>query len=602
MHQISTSKNDIAKQMKDFVKYVGATIVGLFVFGIILTALGMMGLVGMVASAEATQKVKDNSVLVLDLNGVMEEQGDGNFKTMLVGTDAVGMRETLSAIKKAKDNKRVKGIFLNAGFLQADMAQLEELRAALADFKKTGKWIVAYGEVYSQQCYYLCSVANKIYMNPQGAIDWRGIGGQLAFVKDAYAKIGIKMIPVKCGKYKSATETYTEEHMSKPSREQAERYINGWWRTMCLAVSQSRGISVKTLGEYADRLISFDDPKNMVKYKLVDGLLYDDQVKDVVKKMLRIDKDDDINQISVDAMMNVSDKSEGDEIAVYYAYGEIIDDRVPQNIFKGQHCIVGKDVCRDLAALADDDNVKAVVLRVNTGGGSAYASEQIWHQVEQLKAKKPVVVSMSGAAASGGYYISCGANYIYAEPTTITGSIGIFGIIPDFSELMTQKIGIKYDEVKTNRNSTFGGFKPITGEQLGLLQTYLDRGYMLFKSRVAKGRHMSMDKVEANAQGHVFLGCDAIKLGLVDGLGGLDKAVAKAARLAKVKSYYTADYPAPASITEQFMDVAETKGDNLLNDKIRSALGIFYEPFMLMQTAEAQCELQARMPFFIKLK
>lgn len=589
--------------MKDFLKYVGATIVGLIIFGVALSVLGVMSIAGMIASSEATQKIKENSVLVIDLNGVMQEQADESISTQLSGNTNLGLREILLAIKKAKNNENIKGIYLNAGALQADMAQLEEIRNALEGFRKTGKWIVAYGETYSQPCYYLASAANKIYMNPQGAIDWTGIGGQVVFLKDTYAKIGIKMIPFKCGKYKSATEIYTEDHMSEPSRQQTERYIGGWWQTICQAVSKSRGISTDTLNAYADRVITLEDPKNMVKYKMVDGLLYNDQVKNTVKKLLKLDEDDAINQISVNGMANVQEDSDGDAIAVYYAYGNIVNEDVPQNSFLTPNLIVAKDVCKDLAELADDDDIKAVVLRVNSGGGSAYASEQIWRQVELLKAKKPVVVSMGGAAASGGYYISAGANYIYAEPTTITGSIGIFGIARDRSDLMTRMLGVKYDEVKTNRNSTMGSeVKPMTAEQFGYIQSSIDRGYMLFKSRVAKGRRMPMDKVEAYAQGHVYLGSDALKLGLVDGLGGLDKAVAKAAQLAKVETYYTTNYPAPASLFDQIMKSTEGREDGILDEKLRIALGNFYEPFMLIRTTEAHTGLQARMPFMIQLR
>lgn len=589
--------------MKDFLKYVGATVVGLILFGVVVSIIGVMSIVGMIASSEATQKVKENTVLVIDLDGVMQEQANESFSTKLMGSTGLGLQETLSAIKKAESNENIQGIFLNAGALEADMAQLEEIRNALENFKKSKKWIVAYGEIYSQPCYYLASIADKIYMNPQGSVDWHGIGGQMIFLKDTYAKIGIKMIPFKCGKYKSATEIYTEDRMSEPSREQTERYIGGWWQTICQAVSKSRGISTDTLNAYADRVISLEDPKNMLKYKMVDGLLYNDQVKGTIKKLLKIDEDESINQITVNGMCNVPEKEHGDEIAVYYAYGTIVNEEESQSMMMSDHLIVSKKVCKDLADLADDDDVKAVVVRVNSGGGSAYASEQIWRQMELLRAKKPVVVSMGGAAASGGYYMSAGANYIFAEPTTITGSIGIFGIARDRSELMTQKLGVKYDEVKTNRNSTIGSeVTPMTAEQFGYIQASVNRGYALFKSRVAQGRRMTMDKVEANAQGHVFLGSDALQLGLVDALGGLDKAVAKAAQLAKVKEYYTANYPGKSGMFEDFMKMTEKRSDGILDEKLRSTLGDFYEPFILMRTTSAQTGLQARMPFIIKLK
>ncbi len=590
--------------MKDFFKYVGATVVGLIIFGIIATVIGIMSIVGMVASAQATKSVDKNSVLVLKLDGVVSEQNDESLNLLgqLSNDGGIGLREMLSAIGKAKTNDNIEGIYLEAGALGADMAQLQELRDALADFKKSGKWIIAYGEVYSQGSYYVASLADKIYMNPSGEVNWQGIGGELRFIKDFYAKVGVKVVPLKVGKYKSATEIFTEDKMSEPSRQQTERYIGGWWQTMCQSVAKSRGISIDSLNTYADRLVGYEDPKNLVKYKMIDGLLYNDQVKDAVKKQLKLDKDESISQVSVADMGNVPEEATGDEVAVYYAYGSIVDERSPESIFNDAHQIVADEVCSDLADLADDDEVKAVVIRVNSGGGSAYASEQIWRAVELLKKKKPVVVSMGGAAASGGYYMSSGANYIFAEPTTITGSIGIFGLVADVSELMTQKLGFKFDEVKTNRNATLGAVgHPMTPEQIGYIQGSIDRGYKLFKSRVSQGRRLTMAQVEENAQGHVFLGSDALKLKLVDELGGIDKAVAKAAGLAKLKEYYAAPYPAPKDMMTQIMEGLESSKGTNLDEQLRTTLGTFYEPFMLMRTVQTQSAIQARMPFIIRL-
>jgi protease-4 len=589
--------------MKDFLKYVGATIVGLIAFGIIVTVISIMSIVGMVASQQATKSVDKNSVLVIKLDGIMNETAEetSDLLGQLQGNSSLGLRETLSAIKKAKDNENIKGIYLEAGALGADMAQLQELRDALADFKKSGKWIIAYGEVYSQGSYYVASLANKIYMNPVGELSWHGLGGEMMFVKDLYAKVGIKVVPFKCGKYKSYTEYFTEEKMSEPNREQTERYINGWWQTMCQAVSESRHISTDSLNAYADRVVDLLDPKTFVGMKLVDGLLYNDQVKDVVKKQLKLDKDDNINQVSIADMANVPEKTQGDEIAVYYAYGTIVDEPTPRSFLTDASMMVGSTVSDDLADLADDDDVKAVVIRVNSGGGSAYASEQIWRAIELLKKKKPVVVSMGGAAASGGYYMSSGANYIFAEPTTITGSIGIFGLYEDRSELLSQKLDIRFDEVKTNRNSTFGAHgHPLTAEQVDYLQSSVNRGYLLFKQRVAEGRKFNMAEVEERAQGHVFLGSDALKLKMVDALGGLDKAVAKAAALAKVKEYYTASYPASKDLLSQLFDEMEGTKTSKLDEYMRSTLGVLYEPYVMMQTARHQHFLQARLPFIIK--
>ena len=590
--------------MKDFLKNVGATIVGLMLFSVIATVIGIMGIVGMIASTEATQTPSSNSVLVLKLDGMMQEQSSENEITSLFSDNqdgTQGLQETLSAIKKAKANKDIKGIYMEGGALVADMAQMQEVRDALVDFKKSGKWIIAYGESFSQGAYYLATTADKIYLNHEGVIDWHGIGGQVAFYKDVLAKVGVKIIPFKCGKYKSATEPFTEEKMSEPSRQQTERYIGGWWNTICQAVSQSRGINVSTLNAYADRVVSMEPTENLVKYKMVDGLLYNDEIKNVIKKRLGLGKDDGINQLSVADMANIKEETNGDEVAVYYAYGDIVN-RVPkQAALQDNHFISGQDMCDDLESLANDDDIKAVVIRVNSGGGSAYASEQLWHAVMKLKAKKPVVISMGGAAASGGYYLSCAANYIFAEPTTLTGSIGIFGMVFNTADLMTKKLGIKYDEVKTNRNSTFGSTNtPMTAEQMGLVQASVNHGYTLFKSRVAAGRKLSMERVEEIAQGHVYLGEDASKIKLVDELGGLDRAVAKAAALAKVKTWYTEAYPAPQGIIEQLLN-SETGRGNFLDEQLHLTLGVLYEPFMLTRNIQQMDAIQARMPFRLQV-
>lgn len=589
--------------MKDFFKYVLATIVGIVILFVVIAILGAMSLVGMVASGEATKNVSDNSVLVVNLSGTMEEQAGDNTLNQFLGSAAstMGLQETLEAIQKAKENDNVKGIYIEAGSFSADYASLQEVRNALLDFKKSGKWIVAYGDIYTQATYYLCSVADKVWMNPSGEIDWHGMASQPIFVKDLLAKVGIKMQVIKVGKYKSATEMYTEDHMSDANREQTQAYINSIWKQITNDVSSSRKISVDSLNAYADRLVMFEGAEAQKKYKLVDALLYHDQVKAEVKKLLKLDDDKSINQLSISDMQTVKRKKDGEQVAVYYAYGDIVDSPSQGMLMGGGHQIVANDVNNDLQSLADDDNVKAVVIRVNSPGGSAYASEQLWHQIEVLKQKKPVVVSMGGYAASGGYYMSSGANYIFAEPTTLTGSIGIFGTIPDRSELMTKKLGLKFDEVKTNKNAAFGtSSRPFNAEELSYLQSYINRGYQLFRKRVADGRKMTIEQVEAIAQGHVFTGADALKIKLVDELGGLDKAIAKAAQLAKIDEYYTNNYPAPPSIFDQLMNQA--KGGNYLDDQLRVALGEYYQPFMLMREANQMSPVQARLPYFLNIK
>lgn len=592
--------------MGDFFKYVGATVVGLILFFVIAGIFGAMSLVGMIASSEATKSVKDNSVFVLNLSGAMSERSESSIRDQLMGqaTGVIGLEDVLKAIEKAKDNDRIKGIYIEAGLFTPDSyAGLQEIRNALLDFKKSGKWIVSYADTYTQATYYLASVSDKIFLNPQGQVNWQGLASQPYFLKDLMAKFGVKMQLAKVGAYKSAPEMFTADKMSDPNREQVTAYVQGLWESILKGVSESRKISVETLNQYADNMITFTDPKNYVAYKFVDKLIYSDEVKGEVKKMLKIGDDETINQLSLADMGNVKKKkNEGEQIAVYYAYGDIVDSRGGGLMNTGGHSIVSDEVCKDLEGLMKDDDVKAVVIRVNSGGGSAYASEQIWRSVKLLKAKKPVVISMGGMAASGGYYISCIADYIFAEPTTLTGSIGIFGMFPDVSNLLTQKLGVKFDEVKTNKNAGFGTMsRPFNEEEMSYLNAYIDRGYNLFRSRVAEGRKMSVEEVEKIAQGHVWLGQDALKIKLVDQLGDLDEAIAKAAQLAKLKEYHPAYYPGKADWMTQLMESTTGKG-SYLDEQLRLTLGELYEPMMLLKNINQHNAIQARIPFEMNIK
>ena len=591
--------------MKDFFKYTAATVVGIIVFTIVCVALSVMSIVGMVASASATQAVEKNSVLVLKLNGSIDEQGTDNTIGKLTGNyiPSTGLNDILSAIKKAKDEENIKGIYIDAGVLSTDYATLQEIRSALEDFRKSGKKIIAYADTYSQGSYYLASVADKIYLNPIGMVDWHGIGAQPVFYKDMLAKFGIKFQVVKVGTFKSATETYTEEHMSDANRLQTKMFLDGTWKQVCNAVSKSRGINIDSLNRYADELLLFQSAESLVKRKIVDGLAYASDMKDIAKAQFGIGKDDDLNRLFVSDMTNVKEKqTSGEEIAIYYAYGDIVQSEKVGMLGGGSHNIVSSTVCSDLKDLMDDDDVKAVVIRVNSGGGDAFASEQIWHQVMELKKKKPVVVSMGGYAASGAYYMSAPASWIVAQPTTLTGSIGIFAVFPDFSGLVTQKLGVKFDEVKTNRNSTFGNLmaRPFNEEETAIMQQYVNRGYQLFRKRVADGRRLPVESVEKIAQGRVWLGADAIGLKLVDQLGGLNDAVAKAAKLAKLSEYYTVDYPAPSSWIDQLLAGASDAGS--VDARLRLTLGDLYEPVSLMRNLDKHKALQARIPFAINMK
>lgn len=590
--------------MKEFMKNVGATVVGIFVFTILLGAIGMMSLVGMVASGSSAKDVADNTVFVINLEGQLQERSvDNPFSQYLGGAaSTIGLDDLLDGIKKAKENDKIKGIYIEAGAFAPDSyASLQAVRKALVDFKKSGKWIVAYGDIYTQATYYVASVADKVYLNPSGQIDWHGLASQTMFLKDALAKFGVQMQVVKVGAYKSATEMFTGDKMSDANREQVTAFLGGIWQNVCQDVAKSRKVSVEQLNQYADNFITFAEPKSYVGMKLVDGLLYHDQLKDEVKKLLKLGKDDDISTIGLAGIMNVpGGKEEGDEIAVYYAYGDIVDG-ASGALSQSESVIDGTKVSKDLEDLADDDDVKAVVIRINSGGGSAYASEQMWRAIQLVKAKKPVVVSMGGMAASGGYYMSCSANWIVAEPTTLTGSIGIFGMFPDMSGLVTQKLGVKFDEVKTNKNSAFGTMaRPFSEEEMAYLSSYISRGYSLFRQRVADGRHMSVDAVEKVAQGHVWVGQDALKIKLVDQLGGLDDAVAKAAKLAKLDEYYTASYPGKADWLDQFTSAMSS--GSYIDNQMRVAMGEYYSTFMLLKDINKQSAIQARIPYMVNIK
>ena len=590
--------------MKEFMKYVMATITGIIILAIIMGILSVISLVGLVASNAATTPVEKNSVFTLQLSGLMEERTFDNPLNMITGqvTTNLGLDHILKSIEKAKDNEDIKGIYIEAGAFSSDTpASTHAIREALLDFKKSGKWIVAYADTYEQSTYYICSVADKIFLNPDGIIDWHGLASTPYFLKDLLAKFGVKYQLCKVGKYKSAPEMMTADGMSEPNREQVTAYINGIWQVMLKEVSDSRKIPVDSLNAYADRFVMLSDPADYVKMKLVDKLMYTDEVKGEIKKLLKIDADEKIAQLTLSDMEGVRGKKEdGEQIAVYYAYGTIVDSP-SADVIQQEHNIVAQDVCKDLEKLANDDDVKAVVLRINSPGGSAYASEQIWHSIMNLKAKKPVVVSMGGYAASGGYYISCPANYIIAEPTTITGSIGIFGMFPDFSGLLTEKLGVKFDEVKTNKHAAFGTMaRPFNAEEMALLEKYIDRGYNLFRKRVADGRKQSIEQIEEIAQGRVWLGNDALKIKLVDEIGGMDKAIAKAAQLAKLSEYHTTDYPEEPTWWENLISTG-TSG-SYLDDQMRQALGEFYEPLMYVKSINRQNAIQARLPFYVNIK
>ena len=594
--------------MKDFFKNVFATVVGIALFFAIVGFFGFISIIGMLASGDSAVKVKDNSVLVLNLKGALQERAEDDIMAQVMGEvngASIGLDDILEAISKAKDNDNVKGIYIESGVFGSDSpASNHAIREALLDFKKSGKWIVAYGDQYIQSAYYICSAADQVWINPLGEIDWHGLGSTPYYLKDVMAKFGVKVQLTKVGTYKSAPETFTSDHMSDANREQVTEYITGIWDQMLTDVSASRKISKELLNAYADSITMFSTTADYQKQILIDKALYYDQVKPEIRKLLKIDEKKDINTIGISQMLATKGKKDkGEEVAVYYAYGNIVSQQVENQIMGGGHAIVGPDVAEDLEKLAKDDKVKAVVLRINSGGGSAYASEQIWRAVTRLKEKKPVVVSMGGMAASGGYYMSCAANWIVAEPTTLTGSIGIFGMFPDFSGLLTEKLGVKFDEVKTNKNTTFGTMaRPFNAEEMAILDKYIQRGYELFRKRVADGRKQPVEAIEKIAQGHVWLGKDALGNKLVDQLGNLDDAVKKAAELASLEKYYAAPYPAKADWLETLLASTEEKKGSYLDEEMKEMLGELYEPLMEMRKDRQRNRLQARLPFSLSIK
>lgn len=588
--------------MKDFMKYMLASMVGMLLFTVVSTVISIVALAGILASEGATAPVADGSILRLRLAGVMNERVQCDPVNFLMGADdeGLGLDQLLQAIDNAAKSDKVRGIYIEGGALSASPAMLQELRQALVKFKESHKFIYAYGDTYTQGTYYVCSAADSLWLNPDGIVNWHGLASEPVFFKDALEKLGVKVQVYKVGTFKSAVEPYINTAMSDANREQVTSYLTSIWRQMVSDVSASRHVKPSALNALADSMTTFRPATDLVKARLVDRLLYLDEVKARLKARMELDDDEKLTFCSAADVAGIDNvKVKDKKIAVYYAYGDIVDEAVGRSLM-GQTPTISPDVVNpDLQDLLDDDDVAAVVLRVNSGGGSAYASEQIWRQVQLLRAKKPVVVSMGGMAASGGYYISCGATRIFAEPTTLTGSIGIFGMFPDASELLTEKIGLHYDVVKTNRMADFGAMgRSFTPEEGQLLQAYINRGYEQFTGRVAQGRRMKLDDVKAIAEGRVWTGRQAKERGLVDQLGTLSDAVREAARLAKTTDYSVARYPLPKSAFESLF--GDDLGADYMESRIHAAMGDYYDVFTVLRTLRTQNPIQARIPYTLQ--
>ena len=589
--------------MKDFLKMTFATITGLLVTGFILMIIGTMSLVGMLMSSDTEIKVADNSVLKIDLNGVITERYAASPLDELFANDTqpTGLEDILAGIKKAKNNDKIKGIYLNAGIFSCGTASLQEIRHALLDFKTSGKFVVAYGGSYTQGAYYLASVADKIIANPAGTLSWHGVATNTVFLKEVLKKIGVEMQIFRVGTYKSAVEPFIASEMSPANREQTMAFASSIWNQMVSDVAAARNISAEKLNELADRNMDFQEANVYVQNGLVDTLMYKDQVLTYLKMLTGTSNGNKLATVSVADMKKVPDtvrNSSTNNIAVYYAFGEI--DNMNSTALS-EEGINSEKVILDLRKLREDKNIKAVVLRVNSPGGSAYGSEQIWREVALLKEAKPVVVSMGDYAASGGYYISCTADWIVAEPTTLTGSIGIFGMIPDVSGLVKGKLGITVDGVKTNKMADLGRMdRPFNEDERALIQNMVNNGYELFTKRCSEGRHIEINELKKIAGGRVWTGTMAKELKLVDQLGNLDDAIKVAAKRANLDGYRTIAYPTVKDKFTALLDM--TKPEKYIQSQLQETMGDYFHLFQWMKNLNNIDRVQARLPFEMSIK
>jgi len=587
--------------MKQFLKFTLATIVGI----IIATFLGVLilfGVIGAIAGAsETVTTLKPNSVYQLDLEGMLVDRSEddpfsGAFAEAMGQSvvKSIGLDDVLANIEKAKNDDKIVGIYLKGGSLSGGFASIKEIRNALIDFKKTGKFVVAYADNYTQKMYYLVSVANKVMINPQGMLELKGLSAETMFFKNTLDKLGIEMQIVKVGTYKSAVEPLINTKMSDANREQVTVYMGSIWKTFLTDVSASRKIPVEKLNGFADEMMMFQPTIKTKEYALVDSLVYIDQVDSILRSEAKdLGEDDQLVFVKHPAMTKLPDTSKYDKnkVAVIYAIGDITD-------MDGEG-IVAKDMVEIINNVAKDSAVKAVVFRISSPGGSAYASEQIWHALSNLKAKKPLIVSMGDYAASGGYYIACMADQIVAEPNTITGSIGIFGVIPNIKGL-NEKIGLTYDGVKTNKMSdAISVNRPFSPEERDLMQNYVNRGYELFVKRCADGRKMSTDQIKAIAEGRVWTGEDAMKIGLVDMIGGLKEAIKLAVTKAKLKSYNISEYPVKESFETKFM---KSFTQDMETRFVKAQLGEQYNLFKQIRNLDKINGIQARLPYDLNIR
>ena len=590
--------------MKQFFKFMFASMTGSFILIVILFFI-FMGMVLSVASLSKKEVVivPANSVLQLKLNDEITDRSSSNpfnnfdfssFNT----TKSPGLNEILQNIKKAKTDDNIKGIFLDLGTIPSGIATIEEIRNALLDFKSSKKFIISYSEEYTQKAYYIASVSDKVYLYPEGALDFKGLNGEVMFFKGLLDKLDVDVQILRHGKFKSAVEPFVLDKMSEPNKEQTLKYISGIWNQMLEGISESRKMSVAQLNGIADSF-KIQKAQDAVTYKLVDKLMYKDELLAELRNLLGIGKKEKINSISLQKYTSVPDKTKKihktkDKIAVIYALGEIVSG-------KGDDETIGSDRISEAIRKARlDSAVKAIVLRVNSPGGSALASDVIWREVDLSKKTKPVVVSMGDVAASGGYYIACAATRIVADPTTLTGSIGVFGLIPNLKGLYNNKLGVSFDNVKTNNYADIGStYRPLTKSEENIYQTSVENIYETFITHVAEGRGMTKEKVDSIGQGRVWSGVDALEIGLIDEFGGLEKSIEIAAKLAKIEEYKIQSLPAQKDPFTQIME--ELSGESTDQTILKNKLGELFEFYNYIQYVKNTKGVQARIPYTIKI-
>jgi protease-4 len=588
--------------MKQFFKYTLASLLGsILTFAILIGILIAIISAFVAGFSEQEAIIDDNSVLKLRLaTDIPDKASDNPFSNIdfisMTSTKTMGLNNILKNIEKAKKDDKIKGIFLDVGSIPSGLGTVEEIRNKLIDFKESGKFIIAYSSGYTQKSYYLASVADKIYLNPEGSFDWKGLYSQVIFFKGALDKLGIEAQIFRHGQFKSAVEPFFTDKMSEASKLQTITLIQSIWDDMCTKISKSRNIEIEQLNLIADSLWAYD-AKTAKEYKFVDGLVYYDEVLAELKTMSKSEEDpeDFIVSLSDYASVKIKTKANNskDKIAVIFAEGEIIDGG------KSEGSLAGDWMAEIIREVREDEDIKAVVLRVNSPGGSGLASDIMWREITLTKEKKPVVVSMGNLAASGGYYIACPANYIFALPSTLTGSIGVFGMLPNVEKLMTEKLGITVDGVGTNAQSDFGQItRKTTTSEANLIQNQVEEFYDTFIQKVADGRGLTKAEVDSIGQGRVWSGLNAIEIGLVDEIGGLNDAVAKAASLANLSEYRLIEYPQKEDAFETFI---KDYNKNVTEKVIKETLNKNYKFWQIIKNAQNMSGIQARMEYELEI-